>query len=757
MELKIVKNYLTKNRCYQQNTKRTPIGIQLHTIGTAQGTAQSVADYWNQSAVSACVTYIVDCDTEGKVLQTLPEGVRTWADAGYGNNNLITFEICESDYMKYTGGANYIVTNQEKFESDIMRGYNTAVLLCADICKRYGWDPESKLPSGLYLISSHDEGRRAGLSSAHVDPTHIWEPLGLSMEGFRAAVKKAINGEFEVTESEGEEWLRVRKSWEDAASQIGAYKVLDNAIAACPPGYAVYDWNGKEVYRNSNESEGTQTSEFSSLSETEAAAKLLEICRPIAEAYGLFPSVCAAQTILESGYCKTELAQKGNNVCGMKCTLSGNTWAGSTWDGKSKVNIRTAEQDSSGNTYYIYADFRKYPCIEDSISDRCAYLLGAMNGSKKRYEGIQSCKDYKSQITLIKNGGYATDVSYISKICNIIERFGLDKCDDTTSSGNNQEESGVDTPTQAGEPYRVRKAWGTTMEGQIGAFYSLENAKKCADENPGYYVYDGEGNRIYPEITQASGSNILEQCAKFQKQLEADIKAGKNWEYHNPSKYLEEQWSNALKNNKRACNCALLARWALKEAGLIPQSTKIFYGKLGGTIQWGAGTKEAVTAACDLISIQNRTVQQLIDDGTLRPGDIVTYVNLQHTNIYAGGGKWYDAGHAYCNGVGEGAVYKSWYGEGQYNNQKVGYIIRAKGNEESNKPAGEMYIVQAGAYTKRSNAEARVQKLKAAGFDAFIKFEDNFYKIQAGAYEIKENAEKQVSKLKAAGFTAFIR
>ena len=64
--MKIIKNYLTRNRCYQQNVKRIPVGIQLHTIGTAQGTAQSVADYWNQSSVSACVTYIVDCDTEGK-------------------------------------------------------------------------------------------------------------------------------------------------------------------------------------------------------------------------------------------------------------------------------------------------------------------------------------------------------------------------------------------------------------------------------------------------------------------------------------------------------------------------------------------------------------------------------------------------------------------------------------------------------------------------------------------------------------------
>ena len=248
MELKIIKNFLTKNRCYQQNVKRTPIGIQLHTIGTARGTAQSVADYWNQASVSACVTYVVDCDAEGKVLQLLPEDVRSWADAGYGNDNLITFEICESDFMRYTGGANYTVTNREKFEADLMRGYHTAALLCADICRRYGWDPEEKLPSGLFLISSHDEGRRVGLSSAHVDPTHVWDPLGLSMDGFRKDVKKAMEGGIETGTQEEKEWLRVRKSWEDESSQIGAFENLENAIAACLPGYSVFDGSGKRVY-----------------------------------------------------------------------------------------------------------------------------------------------------------------------------------------------------------------------------------------------------------------------------------------------------------------------------------------------------------------------------------------------------------------------------------------------------------------------------------------------------------------------------
>ena len=168
------------------------------------------------------------------------------------------------------------------------------------------------------------------------------------------------------------------------------------------PGYSVFDENGKSVYYR--EKKGTQAYELKNLSEKKAAEKLLEICRPIAEKYGLFPSVAAAQTILESGYAKTDLAQNANNVCGMKCSLSGNTWEGSTWDGKSKYTKQTSEQRADGSTYYVMADFRKYPCVEDSIADRCAYLLGAMDGNEKRYAGIQNCKDYTAQITLIREG-----------------------------------------------------------------------------------------------------------------------------------------------------------------------------------------------------------------------------------------------------------------------------------------------------------------------------------------------------------------
>ncbi|MBQ1470982.1 MAG: N-acetylmuramoyl-L-alanine amidase, partial [Eubacterium sp.] len=134
-------------------------------------------------------------------------------------------------------------------------------------------------------------------------------------------------------------------------------------------------------------------------------------------------------------------AQGANNCFGMKRSLSGNTWAGSTWDGKSIYTKKTQEDDGRGNLYYITADFRKYPCVEDSIADHSAYLLGAKNGNSLRYAGLKGCTDYKKAIQIIKDGGYATDTKYVSKICEIIERWNLTQFDVKEGGESRQEET----------------------------------------------------------------------------------------------------------------------------------------------------------------------------------------------------------------------------------------------------------------------------------------------------------------------------
>lgn len=52
------------------------------------------------------------------------------------------------------------------------------------------------------------------------------------------------------TKPQETKYYRVRLSWDNIKSQLGAYTVLENAKKACKEGYTVYDWNGKAVYSN---------------------------------------------------------------------------------------------------------------------------------------------------------------------------------------------------------------------------------------------------------------------------------------------------------------------------------------------------------------------------------------------------------------------------------------------------------------------------------------------------------------------------
>lgn len=80
---------------------------------------------------------------------------------------------------------------------------------------------------------------------------------------------------------------------------------------------------------------------------------------------------------------------------GMKCSLSGNTWANSVWDGKSKYGKYSPEV-YNGVTQMVYSEFRKYPSIYKSVQDRAAYFIGAWLDAAKtkhRYPNINMIKD----------------------------------------------------------------------------------------------------------------------------------------------------------------------------------------------------------------------------------------------------------------------------------------------------------------------------------------------------------------------------
>lgn len=200
---------------------------------------------------------------------------------------------------------------------------------------------------------------------------------------------------------------------------------------------------------------GLQASALKDLSEADVVKKMWPYFTADQKKTGVLASLTAAQFILESGYGKSELAQNANNCFGMKKSLSGNTWDDSTWDGKSIYIKQTKEQNADGSYVTITADFRKYPDVEKSISDHSAYLLGAKNGSALRYQGLKGCTDYKKAAQIVKDGGYATSLTYVSKLCEIIERWNLTQFDvksETTTQPSTPTSEGGITPAPTPEP-----------------------------------------------------------------------------------------------------------------------------------------------------------------------------------------------------------------------------------------------------------------------------------------------------------------
>jgi cell division septation protein DedD len=64
--------------------------------------------------------------------------------------------------------------------------------------------------------------------------------------------------------------------------------------------------------------------------------------------------------------------------------------------------------------------------------------------------------------------------------------------------------------------------------------------------------------------------------------------------------------------------------------------------------------------------------------------------------------------------------------------------------------------VQAGAFLSRENAQARVDQLRGAGFDAYILPADELFKVYVGAFADRANAERMAERLRAIGFEAII-
>lgn len=311
-----------------------------------------------------------------------------------------------------------------------------------------------------------------------------------------------------------------------------------------------------------------KATDLKNLSADEIVKKVGKLCTADQKKTGVLACVTLAQFILESGWGMSELAQKANNCFGMKKNLSGNTWKGSVWDGKSVYKKATKEYD--GGEHTIIAEFRKYPSIEDSIADHSAYLTGAMNGSKKRYAGLKGETDYRDAISIIAKGGYATSPTYKNQIIKLIEDYKLTKYNVKKEGGK------MKINVHAGHTKQSGKSPGAGSA-KTGVYESVED-RKIKDEV--IRLLKAKGHTVYDCTSEGVSmlDNLQKICAKCNAHS-VDLDVSIHLNCFNGSGHGTETWiysssSKAKSYAKKATDN--LAKLGFTNRG-VKTSTALYY------------------------------------------------------------------------------------------------------------------------------------------------------------------------------------
>ena len=628
-----------------RNTPRTH-AIDTVTVHCYAGHAsvEDMGAWFSRSSTQYSANYGIGDD--GRIGLFVPESDRSWCSSSRENDHrAITIE-CSSD----TAAPNAVNKSV----------YNSLINLLTDICQRNGIKQ---------LVWSN---------SAHERINHI---NGCNMTAHRDYANKACPGDYLYS--------RMR----DIAADVNARM---NPVSAS----------------------GIPTSKADFIS------KVAKIAVHLYGSNKILPSVVIGQCCLETGYGlgadSTELVKR-NNLLGMKTDLINNTWSDfSVWDGQSFSKV--TPEYRNGKLVYVTDSFRIYKNYENCIQDYEQFLLHVRNDHGYKYRAVQGLKDPRTVITLISTGGYATDPSYIEKVMKMINENNLTQYDKEAGAADDPpvdawyrvaagyldakyigqtgayavkanaiaaaEKEGLNVYNQSGslvysgakDKYAVQRRLSETKY-RLGLFSNLDNAKRQANANWGFRVYDMDARKLVYKPKLARWQKLCAACVRLNQWLVDDIAAGKDWRYYNIGHVSESTFFKTRKANKLYTNCMGGVGFAMKESGL-PASACSWYGQKGGGIRWLNPHAEAdLRKYADLIKIGNRTPEQLVSDGTLCPGDILTFVTLNHTCIYLGNHNSYDSGHAFCRpgDSGEGAKFVKWIGPLSWSNYKVGYIIRLKG------------------------------------------------------------------------------
>lgn len=171
------------------------------------------------------------------------------------------------------------------------------------------------------------------------------------------------------------------------------------------------------------------------MTDREWILKIAPLAQKAQQKFGYLASVLIAQTIQETGYGQTDLAQEGlYNVLGMKKELLNDTWTSDYWHGGTHTKV--TPEWYGGVKVHITDTFRTYDSYQDCLYDYCQFMRDAKLGDGRyKYRDLLGIKDPEKLISQVRLRGYCTDPSYDAAIMAHIRKWDLTKYDIDAEGG----------------------------------------------------------------------------------------------------------------------------------------------------------------------------------------------------------------------------------------------------------------------------------------------------------------------------------
>lgn len=434
--------------------------IVIHYVG-ALGGAKENCQYYVGGNRNASAHYFVGFD--GEIWQSVEDaniawhcGASSYKHGECRNANSIGIELCVRKRNTASMGA----TDKDWYFED-------ATVEAAAELTRYLMD-KYNVPASNVIRHYDVTGKICPNPYVYNTTAHTWDEFRKKISGGAAAPTT-------------DKLYRVRKSWEDAASQLGAFEELENAKKACKAGYTVYDWNGKAVYPKTSESKP----DTGNVQEKEIWDFFTKKGLNAYAVAGLMGNLFA-----ESGLNPCNLQNTYNNKLGM-----GDEEYTKAVDAGSYGNF---VNDSAGYglaqwTFYTRKqelfDYAKAAGVSiGNLAMQLAFLWEELQGYKSVMDTLKNATSVRAASDAVLTG-YEKPADQSENVKKQRAGYG---------DGYYRKYAGGAVAPAIKKLYRVRKSWKDAAS-QLGAFEELENAKKACKE--GYTVYDWDGKAVYSKQT----------------------------------------------------------------------------------------------------------------------------------------------------------------------------------------------------------------------------------------------------------------